>query len=251
VATSSGAGGVAETRPAFYALEPGGWRDYLTLLHPPYTLWHLSYVAIGAALAPGLTAERLLLALAAFFLAVGIGAHALDELHGHPLQTRISDRMLVALSALSIGGAVALGIYASFAYTAWLAPLVAGGAFIVYAYNLELFGGAFHSDVWFALAWGSFPLLTAYLAVAERITIEALIAAVFAGFLSLAQRQLSTQVRTVRRRVVAVSGTLELTGGEREPVTAATLTKAPEAALRAMTIAVASLAVSLVVLRLT
>jgi hypothetical protein len=242
---------VSESRPAFYALEPGGWRDYLTLLHPPYTLWHLSYVAIGAALAPGLTWERLLVALAAFFLAVGIGAHALDELNGHPLRTRISDRTLVALSAASIAGAVALGVYASVAYTPWLAPLVAAGAFIVFAYNLELFGGAFHSDFWFAFAWGSFPLLAAYLAVAERVTVGALLAAVFAGFLSLAQRRLSTQVRTVRRRLVSVSGTLELAGGEREPITEATLTKAPEAALRAMTIAVASLAVSLVVFRLS
>ena len=242
---------MSESRPAFYALEPGGWRDYLTLLHPPYTLWHLSYVAIGAALAPGLTWERLLVALAAFFLAVGIGAHALDELNGHPLRTRLSDRTLVALSAVSIAGAVALGVYASVAYTLWLAPLVAVGAFIVCAYNLELFGGAFHSDFWFAFAWGSFPLVAAYLAVAERISVEALLAAVFAGFLSLAQRHLSTQVRTVRRRAVSVSGTLELAGGEREPITEATLTKAPEAALRAMTVAVASLAVSLVVLRLS
>ena len=242
---------MSETRPAFYALEPGGWRDYLTLLHPPYTLWHLSYVAIGAALAPGLTWQRLLVALAAFFLAVGIGAHALDELNGHPLRTRISDRTLVALSAVSIAGAVALGIYASVVYTLWLAPLVAAGAFIVCAYNLELFGGAFHSDFWFAIAWGSFPLVAAYLAVAERVTVEALLAAVFAGFLSLAQRHLSTQVRTLRRRVVSVSGTLELAGGEREPITEATMTKAPEAALRAMTVAVASLAVSVVVLRLS
>jgi len=179
---------VTESRPAFYALEPGGWRDYLTLLHPPYTLWHLSYVAIGAALAAELTVDRLLVALAAFFLAVGIGAHALDELHGHPLQTRISDRMLAALSGLSIGGAVALGVYASIIYTPWLAPMVVAGGFIVVAYNLELFGGAFHSDVWFAVAWGSFPLLAAYLAVAERISLEAALAAVFAGFLSLAQR---------------------------------------------------------------
>ena len=242
---------MSESRPAFYALQPGGWRDYLTLLHPPYTLWHLSYVAIGAALAPDFDVERLLLALAAFFLALGIGAHALDELRGHPLRTQISDRTLVWLSVVSVGGAVAIGIYATFAYTAWLAPFVAAGAFIVFAYNLELFGGAFHSDFWFALAWGSFPLLTAYLAVAERITLEALLAAAFAGFFSLAQRRLSTQVRTVRRRVVAVSGTLELAGGEQEAVSAETLTAAPEAALRAMTLAVVSLAICLVVLRLT
>jgi len=240
----------AGPRPAFYALAPGGWRDYVTLLHPPYTLWHLSYVAIGAGLAPHLEARRLLVALAAFFLAVGIGAHALDELNGRPLQTQISGRVLVALAVGSIGGAVALGIYASLRYTPWLAPLVAAGAFIVSAYNLELFGGVFHSDTWFAVAWGSFPLLAAYLAVAERMTLEALLAAVFAAFLSLAQRHLSTQVRTMRRRVAAVHGTIELVDGGREPVTTETLTAAPEAALRALTMAVTALAAALVVLRL-
>lgn len=241
---------MTSTRPAFYALAPGGWRDYVTLLHPPYTLWHLSYVAIGAALAPQLEVERLVASLAAFFLAVGIGAHALDELKGHPLRTRISDRTLIALATASIGGAVAIGVYASFAYTPWLAPLVAVGGFIVCAYNLELFGGAFHSDAWFALAWGAFPLVAAYVAAAESLSAEALLAGVFAGFLSLAQRRLSTPVRMVRRRVIGVAGMIELTDGTREPVTTETLTGAPEAALRALTVAVVSLAIALLVLRL-
>ena len=241
----------AGSRPAFYALAPGGWRDYVTLLHPPYTLWHLSYVAIGATLAPHVDVERLLVALAAFFLAVGIGAHALDELNGRPLATRIADRILVGLAAGSIAGAIAIGVYASIAYTFWLAPLVGAGAFIVCAYNLELFGGAFHSDTWFALAWGSLPLLAAYLAQAERITAESLLAASFAGFLSLAQRRLSTQVRTVRRRVATVSGTLGFRDGEQEAVTASTLTAAPEGALRALTLAVATLAAAMLALRLT
>ena len=246
-----GAAGLsAEPRPAFYALAPGGWRDYVTLLHPPYTLWHLSYVAIGAGLAPELEAQRLLVSLAAFFLAVGIGAHALDELNGRPLRTRISDRVLVALAAGSIGGSVAVGVYASLLYTPWLAPLVAAGAFIVCAYNLELFGGLFHSDTWFAIAWGSFPLLAAYLAAAEHITDAALLAAVFAAFLSLAQRHLSTQVRSVRRRVAGVHGTIELLDGSREPMSAKTLTAAPEAALRALTVAVTALAAALLIFRL-
>jgi hypothetical protein len=242
---------VTASRPAFYALAPGGWRDYVTLLHPPYTLWHLSYVAIGAALAPHLEVERLVVTLVAFFLAVGIGAHALDELNGHPLRTRISDRALVWLAALSIGGAVVIGVYASIFYTFWLAPFVVSGAFIVCAYNLELFGGAFHSDAWFAIAWGAFPLLTAYLVTAERIGVDALLAAVFAAFLSLAQRHLSTQVRTVRRRVAAVDGTVELVDGHREPVTPQTLTRAPEAALQAMTVAIVTLAAALLVFRLS
>src|SRR6476659_11389166 len=94
-------------RPAFYALRPGGWRDLVTLLHPPYTAWHLSYVAIGAAVAPTLHGDRLAAALGAFFLAVGVGAHALDELNGRPLGTRLSDRVLIGLAAVSIVGAVA------------------------------------------------------------------------------------------------------------------------------------------------
>jgi hypothetical protein len=96
-----------EARPAFYALAPGRWRDYVTLLHPPYTLWHLSYVVIGAALAPDWRPTRLVATLAAFFLAVGIGAHALDELNGRPLSTQIPDRTLAALAAGSIAVAVA------------------------------------------------------------------------------------------------------------------------------------------------
>jgi hypothetical protein len=83
--------------PAVYALRPGAWRDYVTLLHPPYTVWHLSYVVLGAGLAPTIRYGRLGASLMAFFLALGLGAHALDELHGHPLQTRISDRAMRGL----------------------------------------------------------------------------------------------------------------------------------------------------------
>src|SRR5881398_1769481 len=96
-------------RPAFYALRSGGWRDLVSLLHPPYTAWHLSYVAFGAAAAPEVHGDRLLAALAAFFLAVGVAAHALDELNGRPLETRLPDRSLIALAAIALTGAVAIG----------------------------------------------------------------------------------------------------------------------------------------------
>ncbi len=237
------------SRPAFYALAPGGWRDYVTLLHLPYTAWHLSYVAIGAALAPDPAGRRLLAALAAFFLALGIGAHALDELNGRPLRTRISDRALIVLAAGSIGGAVAIGIAAALAWTLWLLPFVAVGGFLVVAYNLELFGGLFHTDLWFGIAWGAFPLLTGYFVVAEKTTLEAVLAAVFALLTSLAQRKLSTQVRTVRRRVDVVTGVMTMADGTRRDITADTLIGSPEAALRLLAAAMVSLAAALLVLR--
>jgi hypothetical protein len=237
-------------RPAFYALESGGWRDYVTLLHPPYTLWHLSYVVIGAALAPELPVERLLWGLAAFFLALGVGAHALDELNGRPLKTKIPDRTLVALAVASIGCAAVMGLVAAFAWTLLLLPFVAFGTFIVVAYNLELLSGRFHSDLWFALAWGAFPVLTAYVGAAGTVHPEALLAAGAAGFLSLAQRQLSTQVRRIRRRTEHVSGSITFTDGREEPITRESLIRAPEAALQALGWAVIAFALALLVFRL-
>jgi hypothetical protein len=125
------------------------------------------------------------------------------------------------------------------------------GGFVVCAYNLELFGARLHSDVWFALDWGAFPLLTAYFACAERLRAEAVLAAAFAALLSYAQRRLSSPVRRLRRQVVSVSGLIELRDGEREPLTRETLIAGNEAALRALTGAVIVLAVALVVLRAT
>src|SRR5207248_4763502 len=140
-----------------YALRRGGWRDLVTLLHPPYTAWHLSYVALGAAAAPAVHVDRLVAALAAFFLAVGIAAHALDELHGRPLGTGVSQAGLVALAVGALVGAIGIGIAGAVTISATLLPFVAVGGFLVVAYNLELFGGRFHDDRWFALAWGAFP----------------------------------------------------------------------------------------------
>ncbi len=237
-------------RPAFYALALGGWRDYVTLLHPPYTLWHLSYVAIGASLAPSLQPHRLVWGLAAFFLAMGVGAHALDELKGRPLATGIPSSVLVLLALVSIGGATAIGVGAAFAWTLWLLPLVAFGAFIAVFYTLELAGGFFHGDLWFALAWGAFPVLTAYVGATGTLRVEAVLAAAFAALLSVAQRLLSTQVRTVRRRTSAISGSITYEDGRSEVISERTLLAAPEAALRALSIAVVTLALALVVLRL-
>lgn len=242
---------MSEARPAFYALAPGGWRDYVTLLHPPYTLWHLSYVVIGAALAPHFDAAVLGWTLAAFLLALGIGAHALDELRGHPLRLRIPAHVLIGLAVTSIAAAAAIGIVIAAQRDLWLLVFVAAGTFLAVAYNLELFGGAFHSGVWFALGWGAFPLLTAYFASARTVRTEAVAAAIFAALLSHAQRILSTPVRDIRRRTTAVTGRIDRTDGTAIPIDAETLKGVPEQALRALCGAVIVLAVALVLVRVT
>jgi hypothetical protein len=193
-------------RAAWYSAAPGRWRDWLSVLHLPYTAWHLSYVLVGAAIAPHFHLSRLIATLIAFFLAVGVAAHALDEWQGRPLGTAIPARVLVGVSIASLAGAVALGVV-GISRVGWgLAGFIAVGAGLVVAYNLELWGGRLHNDATFALAWGAFPVLTAYYAQASTLRPAAVLAAVYAYGLSRAQRVLSTEARDLRRRVASVEG---------------------------------------------
>ena len=233
-------------RPAFYALAPGGWWDWWTLLHPPYTIWHLSYVAIGAATAHHVDLYLLGLSLLGFFLGVGVAAHALDELRGRPLATAIPSSVLGAAAAAALAGAVAVGLIGVVRVSPWLLLFIAVGLFLVLAYNLELAGGAFHSDLWFAIAWGGFPALTGAFAQTGRIAVVAVVVAVACTAISAAQRALSTPVRRLRRRVAAVGGTMTLRDGTVEPLGAEAIRAAPEAALKLLSLAMPLLAVAAV-----
>jgi hypothetical protein len=239
-----------DDRPAFYALRPGGWRDYVSLLHLPYTAWHLSYVAIGAAMAPRVSGTRLGASVVGFFFGLGVCAHSLDELSGRPLGTRIPRRVLWGLAVSSLAGAIALGVIGALTVSWWLLAFVAFGAFIVLAYNLELFRGRFHSDLWFALSWGAFPALTGTFAQTGTLPWPAALAALACLELSAVQRRLSTPVRQLRRRVQVVEGRMVLADGRELPVDEGTLRHAPEGALRALSLALPLLAVGLVAMRL-
>lgn len=237
-------------RPAFYALRPGGWRDLVTLLHPPYTAWHLSYVALGAAVAPRIHADRLGAALAAFFLAVGVSAHALDELNGRPLKTTLKRRTLIALAVAGLVGAVAIGVVGVVVVSPLLAPLVLVGGLLVPAYNLELAGGRFHTDAWFAIAWGGFPAFTGYFANSLTIRPAGVLVAAACCLLSVAQRRLSTPVRVLRRRTAEVVGQQRLIDGDVVELTSARLSAPLEGALSVLWLALVLLAAGLVVMRL-
>jgi hypothetical protein len=238
-------------RPAYYAARPGGWRDWWTLLHPPYTAWHLSYVVIGAALAPEVRAGRLIATVLAFFLAVGLAAHALDELRGRPLRTRIPSPVLVAVVIAGLAGALALGVV-GVSQVGWtLIPLMVAGPILVIAYNAELFGGVMHTDFGFAAGWGAFPVLTGYVAQASSLAVAPVLAAVGAFALSTAQRRLSTPARNIRRRALRVEGSITFADGRAVPITAEALIRPLEEALRATSWAIILLAAAMAVARLT
>ena len=233
-------------RPAYYALAPGSWRDYVSVLHLPYTLWHLSYVVIGAALSPTLHLDRLGGAMLAFFLAVGIGAHALDEYKGRPLRTEIPDRVLIAAAVVGIGTAVALGAVGSIVVDPWILVFTGIGGLIVIAYNLELLDGWFHTDFWFAAAWGSFPMITAYWVNAEGFTLTAGMVAVLCYMVTAGQRVLSKRARMLRRE-----GRLDWTepdSGSTYDINSALV--APERALQTLNLIVVLVAAGMLLIRM-
>lgn len=237
-------------RAAFYALSPGGWRDYWSLLHPPYTIWHLSYVVLGAALAPTVNVRWLLETVLAFLLAMGVAAHALDELNGRPLGTRIPDGVLWTLAGIGLVGAIVLGIDGARQVSPWIWAFIATGVFLVVTYNLELFGGAVHSDLWFALAWGAFPTLTAFFAQTASVTVAAIVLAAACAAISAAQRTLSTPVRRLRRSVADVHGEITLRDGTTEMLDVDMLRHGPESALRWLSVAMPLLAAAALIARL-
>jgi len=237
--------------PAYYAAHTTGWRrDVWALLHPPYTAWHLSYVLIGASLAPTVNIVRLIATLLAFFLAVGISAHALDELRGRPLQTQLPAGLLWAAAVIGLGGAVVIGIAGVSVLGPWLLPFIALGVFFVFAYNLELLRGRVHGDFWFALSWGAFPVLTAYFAQTGRLSLAAVGAAAAGYALSYAQRMLSTPARLLRRRSRSVAGAVTMNDGSQVSLDKPTLLRPLERALAAASWGVVALALALVTSRL-
>ncbi|GAA1974862.1 hypothetical protein GCM10009798_40130 [Nocardioides panacihumi] len=227
--------------PAFYARRGGRWADWWTLLHPPYTVWHLSYVVLGAAMARRIDWGALGLSVLAFFLAVGIAAHAYDERTGHPLGTAFTDRALTGLAATALAGAVALGVYGVFWWAGTNWPLLVAiplGAVLVVGYNAELFGGLMHSDLVFGLGWGGFPVVVGYVAQSPGATWKGLVAvgvATAGGIATTyAQRFLSTPARQLRRRTAEVTGILTTTDGDVVAVDRRLLLAPLERALRSL-----------------
>lgn len=243
-------GGVSEPRPppapAYYASRhgagSGGWADWWSVLHPPYTAWHLSYVVLGAMLAPHVSWARLLATLLAFLLAVGVAAHALDELNGRPLRTGIPAWALTTAAVVALLGSVALGAAGVIRVGVGLVPFIVIGALLVLAYNLELFGGVMHTTAGFALAWGAFPVLTAYYAQASSLGVAPVAVAIAALALSWAQRTLSTPARRLRRQVADVEVSTVMHDGTVVSSGRAELLAPLEGALRTMSWAMVALA---------
>lgn len=224
--------------PAFYAqpafLGRGRWREWWTVLHPPYTLLHLSLVTVGACLAGPVNTVKWMASLIAFFLALGVAAHSWDELRGRPLRTTIPEGQLVAASIAGMGGAVGLGVAGMVMVSPYLGVFIAVGVVAAAGYNLELFGGRLHNRAVMVLSWGAFPVLTAYYAQHTDVSVAAVAAAAFGALVVQIQQILSTPARDLRRRVAAVEGTLTRPDGTAVPLTRDAVLAPLESSLKAL-----------------
>ena len=189
---------MSDHRPAFYA--PTGSRsgDFVSLLHVPYTLWHLSYVPIGAALSPVVDWRILTGTLLAFAIGLGIGAHALDELKSRPLKTGFSDSALRVMGFGAMAVSIAIAVVGAIEVSPWVIAWAAAGVLLAVGYAFEW--PILHTDIGFAISWGAFPAVVGYWAQTGAVSISIAVVATAAAMLSLAQRALSTPARFVRRQ---------------------------------------------------
>ena len=229
----------------------GGWRDWWTILHPPYTAWHLSYVVIGASLAPRVHVGRLVATVLAFFLAVGVAAHCLDELHGRPLRTLIPSSALVTATAVTLAGAVAIGVAGVVTVGAVLFPSSSSGPCSSWPTTPSSSGASCtptpvsrRRGVRSRCSPRTWPR-PGHCALAPAL------AAVGAFALSWAQRSLSTPARELRRSVRTVEGTLTLADGTVRHLDDRFLLAPLERALRAMSWGLVTVAAGLALARLT
>ncbi|MEW5792038.1 MAG: hypothetical protein ACOY4L_05370 [Pseudomonadota bacterium] len=182
---------------------PARFRVAVGLLFLPYTGMVLAFTVVGAMLAENLHWDRVFALLLIYFLALGVGAHALDALGSKgakPWGTVFSIRQLWTLASISVLLAYAIGLYYMVLYTPLLWLIAIPEGFFLLAYNLEWFGGRFHSDGWFAFSWGVLPTLAGYVLQSNRLTPAALLVAAAMGLLSLVEIKASRPYKVLMRQ---------------------------------------------------
>jgi hypothetical protein len=182
---------------------PTRFRVFVGLLFLPYTGMCVSFAVLGSLLAPEISMERLGAIAIIYALALGISAHAADTIGSKltkPWGTHFTKRQLLIMTGASLSTAYAIGIYYIVSYSPLLAPIALLEGFFLLAYNFELFKGRFHNDFWFALSWGSLPVLAGYVIQTNSIDAIPIAASLATGIVSYSEIRLSRPYKELRRR---------------------------------------------------
>ena len=178
-------------------------RTFLGLLFLPYTGMVLSFAVIGSVLAEPVHYDRLAAIVVIYFFGLGVAAHALDALGSggvKPWGSVFSRVQLWVLTLISLILAYGIALYYILSAVPWLGLVAVLEGFFVFAYNLELFAGRFHTDRWFAVSWGALPVLAGYLMQTNRLSLPALLLAAAMGLFSLIEIKVSRPYKELKRR---------------------------------------------------
>lgn len=182
---------------------PMRFRVFVGLLFLPYTGMCVSFAIIGSMLASEIAWDRLGAIALIYTLALGISAHVADSLGSKktkPWGSYFSKTQLLIIMAASLTAAYAIGAYYIAFFVPLLAIIAALEGFFLFTYNYEIWGGIFHNDFWFAVSWGSLPLLAGYIMQTNSMNILALAAAGLTGLISYAEIRMSRPYKHLKQK---------------------------------------------------
>jgi len=204
----------------------------------------LSYVLIGAALSPSIYLNRVILTLLAYFLGLGLSAHALNELHARHWGDALRKSELEILFVVPFVAAMliaAYGIIVLYAASGVLTSLVLLAfvsleSFFLFAYNTDRWSGIFHSDMSFAFSWAALPTVISYFVNASTIGIVAVLVALAMAATAGIEINLSRWCKDIRRKNPLTE--MQFADGTKSNLDAAHLIAKPEKSLKLIVVAV-------------
>jgi len=186
--------------PSFGPLK---FRAFIGMLFLPYTGMCISFTIIGSMLSESIAWDRVLSIFIIYFLALGVSAHAADNLGSKKIKPWGNFFSIFELRLMVIGGlsvSYVLGIYYIITFAPLLLIIAIIEGFFLFAYNFELFNGLFHNNFWFAVSWGSLPLLAGFVIQTNSISLLSLITSIMAFLVAYIEIRLSRKYKELKRK---------------------------------------------------
>ncbi|MFL6480312.1 MAG: hypothetical protein ACJ70S_04285 [Nitrososphaera sp.] len=182
---------------------PMRFRIFIGLLFLPYTGMCVSFAVIGSSLASVIAWDRVGAIALIYILALGVSAHIADSLgskKAKPWGSHFNKIQMLTIMTVTLIIAYAIGAYYIVYFVPFLAIVAVLEGFFLFTYNYETWHGIFHKDFWFAVSWGSLPLLAGYIIQTNSVNILALSAACLTGLVSYLEIRMSRPYKQLKRR---------------------------------------------------
>ena len=180
---------------------PIKFKAFVGMLFLPYTGMCISFTIIGSLLSTVIFWDRIIAIFLIYFFGLGISAHALDNLGSKikPWGNYFTKNELKLMTISGILISYTIGLYYVINDVPLLLIIGILEGFFLFAYNLELFNGYFHTDFWFALSWGSLPLVAGYIIQTNSLSIIVLLCSIIVFILSYLEIRFSREYKKFKK----------------------------------------------------